>query len=194
MKKRIYIQIQSEELLIYANNKIIKNKLGNSIKNYQIINKDKFISEFNKIATKEHFYNSLFITSIYVILDDIYSPIELDNLSNILKELSFNRVNIIEPRKILNQENNTILIRLSNSCIIINYYNRTIFIPIYFNKYKEILLIYLKEIIQLIKIDNIKIYGDLANINSISRYIENKLKIKAYIYSYPTFTPLNRIK
>ena len=59
-----------------------------------------------------------------------------------------------------------------------------------FNKYLEILTVYIKEYISKYKIKCIKLYGDYKDITKLINKLERKVRKEVYIYTQPDIIPL----
>lgn len=188
-RKNIVVQfIQNGILILYQNN-IIEYKL-NSVDNYKVINKNTFLEELDLIINNLKINNTILTDNITIIIDTTYSDIDKENIKNIFKELSFNKINYQNILNIFKISNEDLLIDISNNNIKIYYLNEVIDQKIYFSKYSQILSIVLKQIIKNHTIKTIKLFGNNCNNKKIIKHIENITNANVYIYSQPNLFPI----
>ncbi len=190
-KKRSTITIQfiQDGLIVYSKNKLLKFLLS-SVNNYKIIDKQLFIEEFSTIMEENNINNQILTDNINIIIDDTYSNNDKDNLNQIFKDLSFNQINIINLVNIFNIDNHELLLDISHNIIKIYYNNQTLSINIFFNKYKQILMMYLKDIIKDENIKTIKVFGNYKELDSLIKYLSKTIIKDIYIYSHPDIMPI----
>lgn len=188
-RKQIVIDITSNGINLIHNNKIKKYSLT-AVDNFKIINSSIFIKEFSDIITKEKINSNILTDNIEIIIDNTYSKMYLSNLENIFKELSFNKIKVININNLINFSLDKIYINISQKNIKIYYQHNVYFIPIYFNNYIDILLLYLEKILIKKQIKSLILFGSLKNLSNIATNIEKKTNIKTYLYSSPDKIPI----
>lgn len=188
-RKQIVIDITSNGINLIHNNEIKKYSLT-AVDNFKIINSSIFIKEFSDIITKEKINSNILTDNIEIIIDNTYSKMYLSNLENIFKELSFNKIKVININNLINFSLDKIYINISQKNIKIYYQHNVYFIPIYFNNYIDILLLYLEKIIIKKQIKSLILFGSLKNLSNIATNIEKKTNIKTYLYSSPDKIPI----
>ncbi len=185
----ITIQFIQDGIIVYHHNKLNTYHLI-SVENYKFINKQLFYEELSNIINENNINNHLLTDNINIIIDNTYTNLELDNIKSIFKELSFNKITFINLINIFHLNKNELLIDISNNIIKIYYNNDIININIYFNKYKQLISIYLKELLKKENINIIKVFGDYKEINNIITYLEKTIFKEIYSYSYPELMPI----
>lgn len=188
-RNTINIQINNDNILFFINNEYKREPIS-SLLNYKITNKIHFIDQFKTIVDKYKINTKLLTDNINIIIDKTYTEDDKNKIIEIFKELSFNNINLITNTDILHKEDNDLIINISNKNIKIYHKYKTIDINIYFDKYIDILSIYIKEFINKYKIKCIKLYGDYKNINKIINKLERKVRKEVYIYTQPNIIPL----
>ncbi len=189
--KRNLITLQFiENGLIILNKEELNKYLLKSVNNHQVINKDIFIEEINKIIHTNKINNNLLTDNINIIVDTTYSNLYLSNLKEIFKELSFNKINFINITDIFKPKSNEIIVELSTSSIKIISKDQIIQSNIYYNKHKQLLSIYLKNILKNTNIQYLYLYGNYSYTNKFIKDIEQICKIKTYIYTQPDIVPI----
>ncbi len=188
-RKTITLQFIQNGILLLNNNDIQEYKFK-SVDNYKIINKDQFISETTQVLKDTKINNSLLTDNINIIVDNTYSVIEKENITNIFTELSFNKITYLELTKLFNLKKQELLIDLSTNNIKIYYMNEVIDQKVYFNKYTQILSILLKNIIEIHSIKTIKLFGNKCNNKNIISLVEKYSNAEVYIYSHPNQVPI----
>lgn len=189
-RNTINIQINYDNILFYINNQYYKEYFNTSLNNYKIINKVEFIDQFKTIMDKNNINNKLLTDNINIIIDNTYTLDDKQKITDIFKELSFNNIKLINNTDILHKHSGDLIINITNKNIKIYHKYKTIDSNIYFNKYIEILSIYIKEYISKYKIKCIKIYGDHKDINKFINKLERKVRKEVYIYTQPNLIPL----
>ena len=177
-KKRstIIIQFIVNGIIVYTNNKLLK-FIMSSVDNYKIIDKQIFLEEITTIINENNINNHILTDNINIIIDDIYSNYDKENIKQIFKDLSFNQINIINLINIFTLNNHELLIDISNNIIKFYYNNQLLSINVYYNKYKQILMMYLKDIVQDENIKAIKIFGNYDDLSTLSYSQINLLMI-----------------
>lgn len=188
-RKTIILQFIQNGILLLNNNDIQEYEFK-SVDNYKIINKDQFISETTQVLKDTKINNSLLTDNINIIVDNTYSVIEKENITNIFIELSFNKITFLELTKIFNLKKQELLIDLSTNNIKIYYMNEVIDQKVYFNKYTQILSILLKNIIEIHSIKTIKLFGNKCNNKNIISLVEKYSNAEVYIYSHSNQVPI----
>ena len=189
--KRNLITIQFiEDGLIILVQKRLKEYILRSINNYQIINKELFIKELTNIIDENKINNKIFTDNLNIIIDSTYSEFYLSNLEQIFKELSFNKIELINILDIIKLKNTELLIELSTNNLKIISNTITMNSNIYNQKHKSILNIYLKEIIKTYKIETIYMYGKYSLSQKNIEYIERISGSKIYIYTQSNLIPI----
>lgn len=188
-RKQITIQFIQNGIMLLKDNKIIEYQLS-GVDNYKIINKDKFIQQISKILKKSQINNSFLTDNINIIIDNTYSVLEKENITNIFIELSFNKITFIDLTKLFNLKKHELLIDISTNNIKIYYMNEVLDQKVYFNKYNQILSILIKNIIKFHNIKTIKLFGNKCNNKTLINLIEKYSSAEVYIYSYPNLVPI----
>ena len=190
-KKRstIIIQFIVNGIIVYTNNKLLK-FIMSSVDNYKIIDKQIFLEEITTIINENNINNHILTDNINIIIDDIYSNYDKENIKQIFKDLSFNQINIINLINIFTLNNHELLIDISNNIIKFYYNNQLLSINVYYNKYKQILMMYLKDIVQDENIKAIKIFGNYDDLSTLVKYISKTIIKGVYIYSHPDLMPI----
>ncbi len=174
-------------LLYYSkkNNKIIKYKINNkALKNGKIANIKLFISSYKKFINEKKINNTLFGDNITVIINPSYTKADIDVLINVLTNLNYRKINIINEMKIYKLNNTNAYLNYNNTYCIISY------IDYYKEKHSlfiETNLLNQKEIIKLInsrlKKRNIFGFGLNPNLSDFLKEIEEKSQNIGYMFS-----------
>lgn len=188
-RNTITIQINYNNIILYLNNEY-KTYEFKSISNYKITNKISFIEELNKILELNKINNKLLTDNVNVIIENNYTEDDSNKLIDILKELSFNNIKLINSKDILNIKENDLIINVSDNNIKLYHNHNLLDINIYFNKHLDILAIYIKELIQDYKVKNIKLYGTYKLLHKIVNKLERKVRKEVYIYTQPDLIPI----
>jgi len=188
-RNTITIQINYNNIILYLNNEY-KTYEFKSISNYKITNKISFIEELNKILELNKINNKLLTDNVNVIIENNYTEDDSNKLIDILKELSFNHIKLINSKDILNIKENDLIINVSDNNIKLYHNHNLLDINIYFNKHLDILAIYIKELIQDYKVKNIKLYGTYKLLHKIVNKLERKVRKEVYIYTQPDLIPI----
>ena len=188
-RNTITIQINYNNIILYLNSEY-KTYEFKSISNYKITNKISFIEELNKILELNKINNKLLTDNVNVIIENNYTEDDSNKLIDILKELSFNHIKLINSKDILNIKENDLIINVSDNNIKLYHNHNLLDINIYFNKHLDILAIYIKELIQDYKVKNIKLYGTYKLLHKIVNKLERKVRIEVYIYTQPDLIPI----
>lgn len=190
MKRNLLtIQFIEDGLIILNKNKLIKYTL-NSINNCYVINKELFIEEISKIIEYNKINNNLLTDNIKIIVDSDYSDLYLSNLKDIFKELSFNKIDFMNIKDIFKPRDNELFIDISNKSIKIISKDTIYKTNVYYSKYKQILLIYIKTINKHHPIKTIYLYGTYTYTDKFIAELEKICKIKTYIYTKPELIPI----
>lgn len=190
-KKRSTITIQFivNGIIVFTNNKLLK-FIMSSVDNYKIIDKQIFLEEITTIINENNINNHILTDNINIIIDDLYNNYDKENIKQIFKDLSFNQINIINLINIFTLNNHELLIDISNNIIKFYYNNQLLSINVYYNKYKQILMLYLKDIVQDENIKAIKIFGNYDDLSTLVKYISKTILKEVYIYSHPDLMPI----
>ena len=188
-RKSITNQINYNNRILYLNSEY-KTYEFKSISNYKITNKISFIEELNKILELNKINNKLLTDNVNVIIENNYTEDDSNKLIDILKELSFNHIKLINSKDILNIKENDLIINVSDNNIKLYHNHNLLDINIYFNKHLDILAIYIKELIQDYKVKNIKLYGTYKLLHKIVNKLERKVRKEVYIYTQPDLIPI----
>lgn len=191
-RNNIYLSFTSNGILLVKNKIIIKENM-HSVDNYKVINKEQFLAEYNQIEHQNKINSNFLTDNITIIIDDSYSPLELNTIYSIFKELYYNEIKYLDIKNILSLKPNEIFINLSPKIIKIYTLKKTYIINIYFQEKLKILKKYLEKIT---KYDNqliIKIYGDNPNIEKITNYLEKTLQLKCYYFINSNLMPLYKL-
>ncbi len=190
-KKRSTITIQFivNGIIVFTNNKLLK-FIMSSVDNYKIIDKQIFLEEITTIINENNINNHILTDNINIIIDDLYNNYDKENIKQIFKDLSFNQINIINLINIFTLNNHELLIDISNNIIKFYYNNQLLSINVYYNKYKQILMMYLKDIVQDENIKAIKIFGNYDDLSTLVKYISKTILKEVYIYSHPDLMPI----
>ena len=190
-KKRSTITIQFivNGIIVFTNNKLLK-FIMSSVDNYKIIDKQIFLEEITTIINENNINNHILTDNINIIIDDLYNNYDKENIKQIFKDLSFNQINIINLINIFTLNNHELLIDISNNIIKFYYNNQLLSINVYYNKYKQILMMHLKDIVQDENIKAIKIFGNYDDLSTLVKYISKTILKEVYIYSHPDLMPI----
>lgn len=188
-RNTINIQINNDNILFYINDEYKREQIP-SLSNYKITNKIDFIEQLRTIIDKYKINNKLLTDNINIIIDNTYTKDDKDKIIDIFKELSFNNISLITNTDILHKNNNDLIINVSNKNIKFYHRYKNIDENIYFDKYLEILTLYIKEYISKYKIKCIKLYGDYKDIQKLINKLERKVRKEVYIYTQRDIIPL----
>lgn len=188
-RNTINIQINNDNILFYINDEYKREQIP-SLSNYKITNKIDFIEQLRTIIDKYKINNKLLTDNINIIIDNTYTKDDKDKIIDIFKELSFNNINLITNTDILHKNNNDLIINISNNNIKFYHKYKNIDENIYFDKYLEILTLYIKEYISKYKIKCIKLYGDYKDMQKLINKLERKVRKEVYIYTQRDIIPL----
>lgn len=188
-RKKITIQLIQNGIII-LNNKEINTYAINSVDNYKVINKEDFIIDLTTILNKLKINQTIITNNVDIIIDNTYSELEKEVLSNIFTELSFNKIKFIELTNIFKLQPNEILIDISKNNIKIYYINEVLELSIYFNQYIQYLNPLLKRILSIHSIKTIKLFGNYCTNKKILNMIEKTTTKEVYIYSQPNLVPI----
>ena len=189
-RNTITIQINFNNIIIYQDNEYKKYFLKHSINNYKIYNKEIFIEDFKNIIDKLKINNKLLTDNINIIIDSSYKEDDQILLKETFKELSFNKIKLVNNLTLINNQDNEIIINICNKNIKIYHNNNVLDINVYFNKHIETLSTYIKEMIKQYKIKTIKVYGDYKELNKMIYKVERKVRKEVYIYTHPELIPI----
>jgi hypothetical protein len=189
-RNTITIQINFNNIIIYQDNEYKKYFLKHSINNYKIYNKEIFIEDFKNIIDKLKINNKLLTDNINIIIDSSYKEDDQILLKETFKELSFNKIKLVNNLTLINNQDNEIIINICNKNIKIYHNNNVLDINVYFNKHIETLSTYIKEMIKQYKIKTIKVYGDYKELNKMIYKVERKVRKEVYVYTNPELIPI----
>ena len=189
-RNTITIQINFNNIIIYQDNEYKKYFLKHSINNYKIYNKEIFIEDFKNIIDKLKINNKLLTDNINIIIDSSYKEDDQILLKETFKELSFNKIKLVNNLTLINNQDNEIIINICNKNIKIYHNNNVLDINVYFNKHIETLSTYIKEMIKQYKIKTIKVYGEYKELNKMIYKVERKVRKEVYIYTHPELIPI----
>ncbi len=191
LKKRTITTIEfiQNGLIVYTHQKLLK-FIMSSVDNYKIINKQIFIEEITTIMNENNINKKIITDNLNIIIDDTYSNYEKENLIDLFKELSFNQINFINIINIFSLSNHELLIDISTNSIKFYYNNQILSFNVYFNKYKQTLAMYLKELIPSENIKTIKIFGNYEDYEPLVKYLSKTFLKDIYIYSHPDLMPI----
>ena len=190
-KKRstITIQFVQNGIIVFANHQLLKYPMS-SVDNYKIIDKLIFLDEITNIFKENNINNHILTDNINIIIDNTYTKYDKETLKQLFIDLSFNEINLINLINILNIANHELIIDISHNIIKFYYNNELLSINVYFNKYKQILMMYLKDLIQNENIKVIKIFGNYEDISTLVKYLSKTIFKDIYIYSHPDLMPI----
>ena len=183
------IQFIQNGIIVFTNHKLLK-FIMSSVDNYKIIDKSIFIEEITTIIKDNNINNHILTDNINIIIDDTHTNYDKENLSQIFKDLSFNQINFINLITIFSLDNHELLIDISNNIMKFYYQGQLLSINVYFNKYKQTLITYLKDIIQEENIKTIKIFGNYDELSTLVKQISKTIFKDIYIYSHPDLMPI----
>lgn len=189
-RNTISIQINYNNILIYQDKEYKRYFLKQSIKNYKIFNKEKFIEDFKIIIDKLKINNNLLTDNINIIIDKTYTEDDQSYIKEIFKELSFNKIKLVDNLKLINRKDNELIINICNKNIKFYHNDNVLDINVYFNKHNDVLSTYIKEMIKQYKVKTIKVYGEYKDINKMIYKVERKVRKEVYIYTHPEHIPL----
>ncbi len=190
-KKRstITIQFVQNGIIVFANHQLLKYPMS-SVDNYKIIDKLIFLDEITNIFKENNINNHILTDNINIIIDNTYTKYDKETLKQLFIDLSFNEINLINLINILNIANHELIIDISHNIIKFYYNNELLSINVYFNKYKQILMMYLKDLIQNENIKVIKIFGNYEDLSTLVKYLSKTIFKDIYIYSHPDLMPI----
>lgn len=188
-RNKLYIQFIEKGLIIFYKDKLSEYILK-SVDNYQVINKTIFIEEINKIIQTNKINQNIITDNLYMIVDSTLTNFYLSNLEQLFKELSFNKIEYINILDLINITDNELIVDISTSNIKTITKTKSLSFNIDNLKHQTILIIILKNLLKNYTIKTIYVYGNHPFISKISKYIEQKLGIKVYIYTQPNLIPL----
>ena len=103
-RNTITIQINFNNIIIYQDNEYKKYFLKHSINNYKIYNKEIFIEDFKNIIDKLKINNKLLTDNINIIIDSSYKEDDQILLKETFKELSFNKIKLVNNLTLINNK------------------------------------------------------------------------------------------
>lgn len=191
MKRKVITLQFIENGLVILSQHTVKKYILNSVNNYLIINKDSFIEEFSKIIEANKINNNLLTDNINILSDPSCSELYKNTLKEIFKELSFNKIDFINIVNIFKPKSSEVIVDLSTNNLKI--ITKEIFINtnIYYSRHKQILSLYIKELLKNSSIQSIYIYGNNVYTSKFLKEIENICKIKTYVYQQPDLIPIS---
>lgn len=189
-RKEITIFFTNNGLLLQKNKQILKYQLS-SVDNYKVINSQKFTNELIKILKENKINNRLINDNLILFIDNTYKEQDKSLLEFLFKDLSFNKITFINWLTKIKFSTQYLLVNISYNVAKIYYYNKVLQIPIFNNKYVEILEAYIKVFINKYKIKSVRLFGENEYIYKIRDMLEQRTKFKIYVYSEPVLYPLN---
>ena len=108
----------------YYKGKLIKYSLDDNIlKNGKIANIKRFIEQFKVMIRTNRINISLFGTSIKVIINPSYTNADIEVLKNILENLGFNKISIINETKLYKLNKHNAYLNYNNEYYILTFIN-----------------------------------------------------------------------
>lgn len=162
------------------NNKLITIKpYKNTLENGLIIDKDKFNKKLKWIINNNKLEKGILSDSITVITNNLYKNIHKEILKKLLEDINYGKVTFINELDFLKLERGKLFINCNNSYFYFLYLNK--YGNTELNLYKKdfINLNNLKNIIDILKITEIYLYG--KNYNEIKNIL-NREKINYYYF------------
>ena len=193
-RKSVYLQFLDEGIIVLKNNKIYKYDLPTIIYQYKIIKTDEFINNMKVIIDELKINNNILSDNVFIIIDSLFQEYEKMYIINIFKDLYFNEISFIKVEDLLKINNSSIDIRVSRNMIIIYTLEKTYYVNIYFEKYFEVLYLYLKNIMRCKEIKLIRFFGDSKSIVDLLSKIELKIKNNIYIYAKSDIIPISLLE
>ena len=190
-RNTITLQFTFNGILILNNKKLNEYDLNDCVDKYKVINSQIFIKKIKNILDELKINQHLLTDNIDIIIDKTYNQIDKDILERTFKDLSFNKIIFFNITDKLLTCNTDAMVSVHQKALKIFYLNEVIYIDIYFNKYKEIIEILLKELNTKYNIKTIKLYGDNKIIDEILKLYEKNKKVQLYKFSYPNQIPIN---
>lgn len=186
--KEMILYFVDDTLEIVYNNKTFSFKLKDIIYQGQIIDKDLFYVEFNKILKTIKIRSKLFGDKIYVVKEPFYLPSYLFFLNHILEDVGFVKIEYISIKDLFS-ESDGVNIEINKSYMVIHN-EKNIFIDLNIfkdipkvidyclnNEVQNVFLFGKNKDIPLIQVNNIDVYYYENYGNYI---IESLTKIKKY--------------
>ncbi len=190
-RNTITLQFTINGILILNNKKLNEYDLNDCVDKYKVINSQIFIKKIKNILDELKINQHLLTDNVDIIIDKTYNQIDKDILERTFKDLSFNKIKFLNITDKLLTCNTDAMVSVHQKALKIFYLNEVIYIDIYFNKYKEIIEILLKELNTKYNIKTIKLYGDNKIIDEILKLYEKNKKVQLYKFSYPNQIPIN---
>jgi len=176
-----YINLYSGKL-----NKIITVKpLNKTLKFGKIIDKEKFLRSFFKLKKENNLNNNLILEEITVIINSSYTKEDKKNILDILEQLNYKKIHLVN-------EVNLLKININNIFII---YNNSYFYLYYLNKLGNVeIKVYLNDLINKnIIITILQILNKKEIIISGKNYMELKIILDRYNYNYLFYEDNNNL-
>jgi len=126
-----YINLYSGKL-----NKIITVKpLNKTLKFGKIIDKEKFLRSFFKLKKENNLNNNLILEEITVIINSSYTKEDKKNILDILEQLNYKKIHLVNEVNLLKNNINNIFIIYNNSYFYLYYLNKlgNVEIKVYLN-------------------------------------------------------------
>lgn len=188
MDKKIIVFLVDNILNIVYNSKVINIKMDGILYKGRIVDRLKFMEEFNKILKKEKIKTRLFGDNIYVVKNMYFREMDIFYLDNIFMEMGFNKVIYVDIRKLMPDMNAT-FIEINDTYMVIDK-DEGLFLDLdffkdipkiinYLQEYIEgdIVLFGVNKIIPKLRIEGINLYY----LDDYAGYITNcLLKVKKY--------------
>lgn len=160
--------------------KIIFMPYKDTLKKGHIINRDKFIKSFRKMAELNKITNNIFLNKLIIIINSSWSIEDKKIITEIFEELNYKKIEFINEISYLKINKNDVIFNFNQSYFYLYYKNNLGNIE-YAEYEKNLINIKLiNDIIKIIKKKNIFIYGKNTDemINLLSRnsnyyYFEN---------------------
>ena len=177
-KKNIAVYLTDECVYLASKNNIYEEKVDKSlIINNRIAQTEEFYRFFNKILKKNKLNDSLLGKDIFILEYPNYLKSDKELIMSVFEKLSFNKVKFIKYNNAI--DNDTINANQKNALITIQNKN-------YFLDYNNFGQNIKKEIIAFLekqsKIKELRVIGNLNQIEILAKDIEERLQIKTFTY------------
>lgn len=146
MDKKIIIFLVDNILNIVYNSKVININMDGILYKGRIVDRLKFMEEFNKILKKEKIKTKLFGDNIYVVKNVYFREMDIFYLDNLFTEVGFNKVIYIDIKKLMPDMNAT-FIEINDTYMVIDK-DEGLFLDLDFFKDIPKIINYLREYIE----------------------------------------------
>ena len=176
MKNTILIKILDEEIWMFKNNELIKEKTQLIMTNNYIINHKILLNSLKSILNKYKITNTIIQSNIYIIINKLYCETNIYVIKSILYNLGITNYKFIYEEDVYKEYNKNILSYWSNN-------------GIYISNDREFYIDYKTNLSNLIEEDTLVITANKDLLN----YINKKILIYENT-TCPVFSIINNIK